>query len=219
MLQGIDKHEYMPRSDQIELPEFIPSIVLGGCTLFPHCLLPLFIFEPRYREMLKYALENDRIFSVSTVTPGCDPDENPDAILTTATAGLVRACVEHEDGTSHLMLQGLKRVRVLEWDTTRPFRIGRCEPIACEEATTDHAHSLANDLVDLTKQLCGEGMPMSERVQAHLRGVNCTSAIADVIAHNFVTDPVQRQEILETVSVPDRLHFLRQHLQRIISEG
>ncbi|MDB4662343.1 LON peptidase substrate-binding domain-containing protein [Verrucomicrobiales bacterium] len=209
----------MPRPEDIELPSKIPAIVLGGCTLFPHCLMPLFIFEQRYRDMLEYALESDRVFAVAAVPPGIDPDENPESILSITTAGLIRACVQHEDGTSHLMLQGLKRVRITDWDTSRSFRIGKCEPVECIDRDTDSTRVLANDLIDITTQLSGEGMPISERVQAHLRGVKCTSAVADVVAHNFVSDPLQRQVILETLNVPERLQLLHQHVHQIISGG
>ncbi|MDC0276483.1 KamA family radical SAM protein [Verrucomicrobiales bacterium] len=150
----------MPRPEDIELPSKIPAIVLGGCTLFPHCLMPLFIFEQRYRDMLEYALESDRVFAVAAVPPGIDPDENPESILSITTAGLIRACVQHEDGTSHLMLQGLKRVRITDWDTSRSFRIGKCEPVECIDRDTDSTRVLANDLIDITTQLSGEDSHM-----------------------------------------------------------
>ena len=49
------------------LPSSIPVILLGECNVFPHALLPLNIFEPRYRAMLATALQADRMIAVATL--------------------------------------------------------------------------------------------------------------------------------------------------------
>ena len=51
------------------LPEQIPVMPLPGALLFPHALLPLYIFEPRYRDMLEHALSHHRMFSVALLKP------------------------------------------------------------------------------------------------------------------------------------------------------
>ena len=51
------------------LPEQVPVMPLPGAVLFPHALLPLYIFEPRYREMLEHALSHHRMFAVATLKP------------------------------------------------------------------------------------------------------------------------------------------------------
>jgi Lon protease-like protein len=61
-------------TDDTTLPRSAPVMVLGGATLFPLGYMPLFIFEPRYRAMLDYALERDRMFCVGHARPGIDPD-------------------------------------------------------------------------------------------------------------------------------------------------
>src|SRR5436189_277456 len=50
------------------LPDHVPVMPLPGALLFPHALLPLYIFEPRYREMLEHALNHHRMLSVALVT-------------------------------------------------------------------------------------------------------------------------------------------------------
>jgi len=52
------------------LPEQAPVMPLPGAVLFPHALLPLYIFEPRYREMLAHALAHERMFCVALLRPG-----------------------------------------------------------------------------------------------------------------------------------------------------
>ena len=83
-------------------------MTLPNATLFPQALLPLYIFEPRYRQMLADALHSNRMFSVAMQKPG-STRETPSPV---AGLGLIRVSVGHRDGTSHLILQGLARVEL-----------------------------------------------------------------------------------------------------------
>src|SRR5919199_638169 len=92
------------------LPERAPVMPLPGALLFPHALLPIYIFEPRYREMLRFALSHDRMFCIALLRPGRNEWNNADDFFDVAGIGLIRACVGRVDGTSNLILQGLQRV-------------------------------------------------------------------------------------------------------------
>src|SRR4029450_4173610 len=112
------------------LPGQLPVMPLPGALLFPHALLPLYIFELRYRQMLKHALAHHRMFCVALIKPGCADWQSPADFFQTAGAGLIRACVERSDGTSNLILQGLERVRFNAFQQEAPFpiaMIGRVE--------------------------------------------------------------------------------------------
>ncbi|MBL9154951.1 MAG: LON peptidase substrate-binding domain-containing protein [Verrucomicrobiales bacterium] len=195
-----------------KLPESIPVMVLP-CTLFPHCLLPLYIFEPRYRAMLSTALAADRMFCIGTVPEGGEPDD----IAPISTAGLVRACVTHENGTSHLILVGTKRIRFTGWRQMAPFRIATIEPIDCEIEDADLAERLASETIDLVEELTGPDQTMSVKLHDNLRLLNDPSAVADVIAHTFVTGATERQRLLETRDVVERLHCVNQFVQTLIA--
>ena len=110
----------------VQLPASMPVMALPGVTLFPNALLPLFIFEPRYQEMLASVLAGDRIFAVGMVRP----DTGEESVYPVAGAGLVRACVGQPDGTSQLILQGLARVELTDFEQKDPYLIGRARPLA-----------------------------------------------------------------------------------------
>ena len=97
-------------SSSVTLPKELPVMPLPGAVLFPHALLPLYVFEPRYRKMLEHALQRHRMFCVTLIKPSCPDWRAPEDFFHLATAGLIRACVGRGDGTSNLILQGLQRV-------------------------------------------------------------------------------------------------------------
>lgn len=201
------------------LPGSLPVMVLGGATLFPRGYMPLFIFEPRYRAMLDYALERDRMFCIGHARPGIDVEQSADPVHAITTMGLVRACVTHPDGTSHLMLSGVERVEIIEWEQCAPFRVASVTPRPCRISDLSAAASAALDLVDLSTRLCGKGQPISEQLRSHLHCVKDPCAIADVVAQSFVTDPAERQRLLEMDDVVDRLSTLVDHLSALLASG
>src|SRR5438067_5944992 len=118
------------------LPEQVPVMPLPGALLFPHALLPLYIFEPRYRQMLKHALGHHRMFCVALLKPHCADWRSPADFFHTAGVGLIRACVERSDGTSNLILQGLERVRFCSFEQDSPFPVARIDIVESWEAST-----------------------------------------------------------------------------------
>src|SRR6266576_1189601 len=109
------------RLHSMKLPDQVPVMPLPGAVLFPHALLPLYIFEGRYREMLEHALHHHRMFSVTLIKPSCPDWQAPEDFFHLATVGLIRACVGRGDGTSNLILQGLQRVRFAGFEQEAPF--------------------------------------------------------------------------------------------------
>src|SRR6185503_17605659 len=109
----------------MELPEAVPVMTLPSATLFPQALLPLYIFEARYRQMLADMLRRDRMFTVAMQKPG-RTRETPCAV---AGLGLIRVSVGHGDGTSHLILQGLARVELIGTVQTKPYRVAQIRPL------------------------------------------------------------------------------------------
>jgi len=107
----------------IPLPDQVPVMPLPGALLFPHALLPLHIFEPRYQEMLEHALREQRMFSVALIKPQRSQWKSTDDFFHFAGVGLIRACVGRGDGTSNLILQGLSRARFIGFEQTAEIGI------------------------------------------------------------------------------------------------
>src|SRR6185436_19247141 len=132
----------------MQLPDAVPIMTLPSATLFPQALLPLYIFEPRYRRMLADALQSNRMFSVAMQKPGRSR-ETPCPI---AGLGLIRVSVDHDDGTSHLILQGLTRVKLAETVQYKPYRVQRIQPLVAENADNVTVDALIAKVHELVEQ-------------------------------------------------------------------
>jgi uncharacterized protein len=97
----------------------VPIFPLAGALLFPRSQLPLHIFEPRYRAMIRDALASDRL--IAMVQP-MDAGEPP-ALFEIGCIGRIAACDELDDGRFNLVLEGLSRFRIArEAEVDTPYR-------------------------------------------------------------------------------------------------
>lgn len=201
-------------SESITLPATAPVMALPGALLFPHALLPLYIFEARYRAMLAHALADDRMFCVALIKPHRSDWRSPDDFCHVATVGLIRACVEREDGTSNLILQGLERVRFTGFTQETPFPIARMEAIQSAEPESEaESYGLGEKVLELYSKLKRDGRQFPEKVDSYLSDLSDPGMLADLMAATFINDPFRRQQLLEERSITERLRLVIQFLR------
>jgi Lon protease-like protein len=190
-----------------DLPKSLPLFPLTGAVLMPRGALPLNIFEPRYLEMVDYALQGDRLIGM------IQPSEHEDAVLRprlslVGCAGKIVEFRETDDNRYLLTLQGICRFRLTgEMDTTTPWRAG----------FTDFA-PFAGDLA----QMAEEDFPR-ERLLAALKAYLNTrdmkadwksvmnapgEALINALAMMCPFDPAEKQALLEAQSFQDRASTL-----------
>ena len=197
----------------ITLPGQVPVMPLPGALLFPHALLPLHIFEPRYQEMLEHALKEHRMFSVALLQPQRTQWNSTEDFFHVAGVGLIRACVGRGDGTSNLILQGLQRVRFTGFAQSAPFPIARIESLKSESTPSVETDALGAKVIELYSKLKDAGRQLPEKVDRYLSHLGDTEMLADLMAATFINDPLRRQEVLEELSLNQRLRLVIQYLR------
>ena len=201
-------------------------MTLLEATLFPQALLPLYIFEPRYRQMLAEALNSHRMFSVAMQRP----DRKRETPLPVAGLGLIRVAVAHKDGTSHLILQGLTRVALEENVQTKPYRLARVRPLPTPPCDAVTAEALLAKVRELLKEWLALGVALpfpflaqnkknptspeisSKEILGYLESLTNPEQAADLISCAVLKAGADRQAILEAVDVETRLRRLTRFL-------
>ncbi len=202
-----------PMSDTVPLPATVPVMPLTGVLLFPNALLPLHIFEPRFREMLVHALDDDRMLCVALVRPERSQWRTSDDFYEVSTVGLIRACVGRSDGTSDLILQGIHRVKFSEFEQEAPFPIARIKPLETRTTLTVETDALAAKVLEFYAQLRNTGRELPEKIDQYLSEMSDPETLADLIASTFVSDATRRQRLLEELDLNQRLRLLIQYLR------
>ena len=196
----------------MELPAEVPVMPLPGAVLFPHALLPLCIFEARYRQMLDHALHHHRMFCVALIKPSCPEWRAPEDFFHLATVGLIRACVGRGDGTSNLILQGLQRVRFTSFEQESPFPVAKIDIVESRGHASVQAEALGAKVLELYAKLKTKGRQLPRKVDRYLSDLNDLEMLADLMASTFISDPLRRQQVLEELALNQRLRLIIQYL-------
>ena len=218
----------------MDLPREVPVMTLPNVILFPHAMLPLYVFEPRYRQMLAECLANNRMFCVAMQRPETSR-EIPSPV---AGIGLVRACVTKKDGTSNLILQGIGRLRLVKTVRYKPYRICRTEAVESTRTKTVAVDALTTKLMELLGERLKQGFsppvhflkdstsgetPPAGDTEVIKDGIeflaklNEPEQLADLVSCSLLANPIERQAILETADLENRLKFLIHFLMGEIS--
>lgn len=193
-------------NEQSVFPKRTGLMILPGMTLFPHSLLPLYIFEERYRQMVEQALGGERMFAIAHV--GEDGDVAPIGGI-----GIVRACVANDDGTSNLILQGIARVNFSDIEM-EPFPSAAVAVLVDTHAGDDSLADLRSDIDKVYHQIREAGSEAPAGFDQYLAQIDSPGAFADAISAAFVADPVERRGLLEECDVSIRMQRLLRCLVR-----
>jgi Lon protease-like protein len=185
----------------------LPLFPLPNAVLFPHALLPLHIFEERYRAMTRDILTGARCLAVGLIAPGStDQDERP-AVLPIAGVGEVVMAHELPDGRFNLVLRGRARVRIdQELETDKPYRLVSATeipdlPIANPAEIADADQTLRALIGRLAEAIPDGGDLLRQVVAAQ----ESPAELVDGVASALIVDPVLRQRLLEMRDVGQRL--------------
>lgn len=200
----------------ITIPPEMPVMTLPGAVFFPKTVIPLRIFEPRYRQMLEETLAGDRIFAVAALadkmSPALAPLEPPHRI---ATAGVVRACQKNDDGTSVLLLEGLARIEIVAIVRELPYRVIAVQPLA-DLPTTDPKRltRLRAQLVRAFALRAKLGGDLPSDLRAAVAGISDPAALCDLLVFSIARDKAFKQRMLETLDPAERLAAAIRFFQR-----
>jgi Lon protease-like protein len=102
----------------------VPIFPLPDLVFFPHALLPLHIFEPRYRRMVSESLAGDRVIAMALLKPGWEGSyEGSPEVHPVACAGIVEDEARLPDGRFNIRLRGVTRIEILRFVQDAPYRV------------------------------------------------------------------------------------------------
>jgi Lon protease-like protein len=191
-----------------QLPAAIPIFPLPGVVLFPRAVLPLHIFEERYKKMTADALRTHRQVAMALLTPGWEKHYYGRPTIEPVVC--VGTIVSHErlpDGRYNFLLQGQTRARVIEEVGEEPYRQARVERLPEVGASEDDLRDARRRLVELFARDSYTSLPAGRQIRELLGTSIPTPAIADLLAFNVLSEgqTALKQELLAEGDVRRRV--------------
>lgn len=206
--------EASPRVSSRSLPEQLPILGLSDIVIFPGMVAPLLVETPQSIKLIDDVVGGDRLLGVALQRNAEAENPTPAEMHEVGCATRVLKMLKFPDNTVRVLVEGLWRIRVLEYTATDPYLTARFELLrdVTEEsveltATMRNAQSQFQEIVKLSPAL-------SEQIKIAALNTEEPGHFADLIAVNLNLGLEERQKLLETASVKDRLTGLLPMLNR-----
>ncbi len=215
----------MPPKPQAPLPPIparwprLPIFPLPNVQLFPHALLPLRVFEPRYRDLVRDVMAGERLIAVAAFEPGYEANYHGRPAVRPLIG--VGAVVGHEptgDGRANIVLRGVARARIeRELPPDQSYRLVDAATVGDELAAGLDTAAARDTLVLLADQLALKLPSGGETLRELARSQPELGALVDVLTAALVTDPDDRQALLETLDVGARVDRVSDEIATVLT--
>jgi Lon protease-like protein len=193
----------------------LPLFPLPNVVLFPDALVPLHIFEPRYREMIGDTLEGDRRIGMVLLRAGWKADyEGRPPIYPIGCSAVIVHAVKLDDGRYNIVIRGLERFRVTAEDDARAYRRATIDAVP-ETALDDEQRAALGVLRATLEARLGLMNPAADvgRLSSGRADVLPDAQFVNQLSQSIALEPVEKQALLECGSVLSRAETLIELLE------
>jgi ATP-dependent Lon protease len=201
-----------PKPAEPTFPAVLPVLPLRDSVLFPNLALPVLIGRESSLALIEHVVGGDRLLATATLRdPTLEGDPASDDLHTIGTIGRVAEMMRLPQGGVQVALQGIVRVRFVEWTSREPYLQAKIEVIHEQPADREAQARMRTIL-----RLFGEVAQLAPYIPAPfaVAAMNITDPgdLADFLAANLNLDTQTKQKLLEELIVDKRLRMLEEHL-------
>ena len=196
----------------------VPLFPLPNVVLFPRAVLPLHVFEDRYKAMTADVLAGNRLIAMALLRPGWEKDYyQAPAIEPVVCVGEILSWEQLPDGKYNFLLQGRTRARVMRESKWKGYRVGELSTLPETLTMEIDLEQERSRLMDLFSAAPFGALPIAKQFRELLNGPIPTEAVADLAAFNLLEDIPIKQALLEDIDIPHRIARIVEELRLVAS--
>ena len=193
----------------------IPLFPLPNLVLFPHVLVPLHIFEERYKSMIKSCIDRDEVFGIVLLRSGADTESEDTIHRVGVTARIVQA-ERLENDRMNILAEGEGRFRIRRFTQHEPYWKGSVEFFEDDESHSA-AESLYNQVSELYRKVAELGAKVSSSEEQQAVPAESPTDLSYMVSYVLDIDSEAKQKLLEMTLTAERLRALIPYLNETIT--
>ncbi len=198
----------MADRQDLTIPDVLSVLPLRDTVLFPQAVLPLSAGRPSSVRLIDEAVQAGRVIGVVTQRDAAEDEPGQEGLHRVGVVTVIHKLVKQPDGTVRLVVQGLRRFRLVEVLEQKPFLQARVEqiPEPADSATDIEAEALMRSAVALFQKIVQLSPVLPDEAANLVVNIRQPGVLADVIAATLpALQTPFKQELLETIDVKLRL--------------
>jgi ATP-dependent Lon protease len=195
----------------------LPLVALRETVIFPEMIVPLQVGREKSVAALNAAVAGGGLIALVTQRQADQEDiDSPSELYAVGTLAKIAQVVQLQDGTVRAIVQGQARIRVEGFSETEPFLRARVVELTVERPADVEVEALMRSVQAQMEQYVQAGAPVPPEAAVAARNITEPGLLADMTAYSPDMTTEQRQELLETVDVVERLKLVSNFLARQI---
>jgi len=194
------------KDDRISIPDQIPILPLRGTVLYPELILPIMVGRKRSVKLIDDAMEKDRIIGVVTQKRSETEDPREDELHRIGVGALILRMIREMDGSQRVIVQGLSRIRIEQFAQKDPYYVAKVEVIDESSAQGVEVEALMMNLKNLFQKAVDLAPYLTNEMGQMVSNIKSPGILADLIASNLNIPTAEKQNMLDTLNVTDRLN-------------
>ncbi len=192
--------------DAEKVPEILPILPLYDAALFPKMVLPLVVLQGESVQLVDEAMAKDRIIGLMVSKKPEDKD-TPDRedLASMGTSAMILKMAKTQDNRTQLLVQGLNRFKIMAFEEGKSYLRARVELIKDIEKKDNETEALMSNLVTQFERIVELSPGLPPEIAQMAKSIQEAGTMADMIASTINSTPVEKQKVLETVDVKERL--------------
>src|SRR6187397_2887183 len=182
-----------------------PVLPLRDIVVFPHMIVPLFVGREKSIKALEEVMRSDTFILLATQKNASDDDPSTDSIFETGTLASVLQLLKLPDGTVKVLVEGATRAKVLKYTDRSDYYEADATVIVDDAGERVEAEALARSVVTEFEGYVKLNKKVSPEVVGVVQQIEDYAKLADTVASHLAVKISDKQEILETASVTQRL--------------
>jgi len=203
-----------PAAQDGALPDALPVLPLKDNVVFPDTLNPLGVGQERSIRLLNDVLGGNRMLVMAASRDPELDEPGPDQVHAVGVAGIVQRMIKVPDGTLRILVQGVQRVGLGDYEATDPYLVARVEPLPDVVKETPELEALVRNVRTSFSEIIQQGQYLPEELQIAVANVESPTELAHMIAGSLRIKTEEKQELLEERDVAKRLRRLAELLAR-----
>jgi len=190
-----------------------PVLPLRDIVVFPHMIVPLFVGREKSVKALEDVMKDDKQILLVTQKNAGQDDPNPDDLYQVGTVATVLQLLKLPDNTVKVLVEGSSRARVEKYADNPNFFQAHAVALDDKDAETEEIEALARAVVSQFEQYLKLNKKIPPEVLVSVQQIDEPSRLADTIAANLGLKIQEKQELLDLVSVPERLERIYGYME------
>src|SRR5580704_2847615 len=196
------------------LPESLPILGLADIVIFPGAVTPLLVETPQSIRLIDDVVAGDRFLGLVLQRDAAVENPTRTELYNHGCAGRINKMLKFPDGTVRVLVEGLRRFRIIDYTSQSPYLIARTEKLKDEADDSLELTALARNAEREFQEIIKLSPALADQVKVAALNTEDPGKLSDLIAANLNLSLEERQHLLEMPAAKDRLTRLLPLLSR-----